>query len=267
MKLAIIQISSVLDPVKNLQKIDALIEEAKVSEPSLEAVFLPEVFYSMSDGTAPTPYLVEDGNEHFHNIKAIAQKHNVHLLGGSAATKENGKILNRSYNFNNKGELLTTYDKINLFAVNLKGKKKSTVLDEAQVYTAGSQLKTFELAGFKFGLSICFDLRFPELYRKYYAEGVNVFTISSAFTIPTGKAHWETLVRARAIENQAYVIACDQWGVHNDKIQTYGHSLVVDPWGEIIASIDEGEGFAICELTKERIDHIRTRMDMTSRLT
>ncbi|MFT6632336.1 MAG: putative amidohydrolase [Bacteriovoracaceae bacterium] len=266
MKVALIQICSVLDPKVNLAKIKELITKAKKEDPNLEAVFLPEVFYSMSNGEGATPYLVEPGNEHYDAIKNIAIDHNLYLLGGTAATNIEGKVLNRSYNFTPKGELLAHYDKIHLFAVDLKGKTKSTILDEAKVYTAGNELKTFDIGPLKFGLTICFDLRFPELFRKYYTQGVNVFTISSAFTVPTGRAHWLTLLKARAIENQAYVIACDQWGEHNEKIQTYGHSYIIDPWGEIIADCGEGETYSICELKIERINHIRGRLDMTPRL-
>lgn len=265
MKAAIIQICSKLDPNTNLAKISELINAAKTEQPALEAVFLPEVFYSMSDGTKPTPYLIEEGNEHFQNIADLAKKHNVYLLGGSAATKKGSGIVNRSYNFNPAGELIAQYDKIHLFTIDLA--QDRTVLDEAKVYTKGSELSDFKIGQFHFGLSICFDLRFPELYRKYYAKGVNVFTISSAFTVPTGKAHWLTLLKARAIENQSYVIASDQWGEHNDKMKTWGHSYVIDPWGEVVAECGEGENFALFELDYSLIEKIRGRMTMASRLT
>ena len=266
MKIAIVQISSVLDPLENLKKIDHQLQLAKKEAPDLEAVFLPEVFYSITDGTQVTPYLVEEGNEHYEAIRNIAIRHNIYLLGGTATTKENGRILNRSYNFSPKGELLKFYDKIHLFAVDLKEKTKNTCIDESRIYSSGGELKTLDLKEFKLGLTICFDLRFPELFRKYFAMGVNVFTVSSAFTVPTGKAHWKTLLKARAIENQSYVIACGQWGKHNAKIETWGHSMVIDPWGEIIAECGQGEGYAICELSLECINHIRGRLDMSSRL-
>ncbi len=264
MKIAIIQICSKLDPLINVDKINDFIAKAK-AETDIEAVFLPEVFYSMSDGTKPTPYLVEKNNEHYTRIQKMAMDNQVYLLGGSAATKLGDKVVNRSYNFAPDGELIRDYDKIHLFAVNLQGKNK-THIDESMVYSAGSHLRSFHLAGFKFGLSICFDLRFPEIFREYYTQGVNVFTVSSAFTVPTGKAHWLTLLKARAIENQSYVIASAQWGEHNEKIKTYGHSCVVDPWGDVIAECGDKEGYAICELSLERIKSIRSRMDMSPRV-
>lgn len=264
MKIAMIQICSALEPEKNLKKINQLIKQAKQQEPELDAVFLPEVFYSMSDGDTVTPFLVEEGNEHFLAIKELAVQNKVALLGGTAATKLGASVVNRSFNFNAKGELIAQYDKTHLFSINLKQEK--TVLDEAQVYTPGSELTMFDWGGFKIGLSVCFDLRFPELYRRYFSHGVNLFTVASAFTIPTGKAHWLTLLKARAIENQAYVVAVDQWGVHNKKISTWGHSYVIDPWGEVVAECGEGETFALCELDIKKVQKVRQRMDVSQKL-
>lgn len=266
MKVALIQICSTLNPSENIDKINRFIIKAKTEEPGLEAVFLPEVFYSMSDGTKPTPYLVEATNEHFEIIRAISMNHNLYVLGGTAATKVGDKVINRNYNFSPSGELIGTYDKIHLFSVNLKGTEKNTIIDEADVYSKGHDLKTINVNNFKIGLSICFDLRFPELYREYHKENVDILSISSAFTVPTGKAHWEVLLRARAIENQAYVIACDQWGQHNKKLSTYGHSMIIDPWGEVIANCEKGEGFACAELSMDKLNKIRTRMNVARQL-
>ena len=119
-----------------------------------------------------------------------------------------------------------------------------------------------EVNQFKIGLSICFDLRFPELFRNYSSQGANVLSISSAFTVPTGKAHWHTLVRARAIENQSYVVASAQWGKHNDKMSTFGHSLVVDPWGEVLVDAEEGEKIVFAEFSLDRIKSVRERLDV-----
>jgi predicted amidohydrolase len=262
MKIALIQICSKLDPIENLAKINKMILQAKSDQPGLEAVFLPEVFYSMSDGATPTPYLVEGENEHYRKIQNIAIEHGVYLLGGTAATKVDGKVLNRSFNFNPQGKLIAYYDKIHLFKIELKGNKKSTVIDEGKNYAAGDKLKTFALNGFHFGLSICFDLRFPELFRAMYKQGVNVISVSSAFTAPTGRAHWKILLQARAIENQSYIIACNQWGKHNDKLNSYGHSMVVDPWGEVVAECSEGEHIVHAQIDLKKINLVKGRIDM-----
>lgn len=260
MKIGVIQLTSVLDPAVNLSKIKGFLQEAKIQ--GATAVFLPEVFYSISDGTKPSPYLVEGHNEHYQAIQNLAKESKLYILGGSAATLMNGKIMNRSYNFGPDGEELVTYDKMNLFAVDLSKHPSNTVIDEARIYSAGNTPKILPLNDFKIGLSICFDLRFPELFRSYSYLGANVLSISSAFTVPTGKAHWHTLVRARAIENQSYVIASAQWGQHNEKISTYGHSLIVDPWGEVIADAGEGEKIIFGDLSLEKIEGIRARLNV-----
>lgn len=260
MKIAAIQIQSVLDPAVNLTTIRKFLVEAKSN--GVTAVFLPEVFYSMSDGTKPTPYLVEGKNQHYDAIRRLAVDSGLYILGGSAATNDDGKIMNRSYNFGPNGSELTTYDKMNLFRVDLSKHPSQTVVDEAKVYTAGNTPKMIDVNGFKVGLSICFDLRFPEVFRAYSAKGANVLSISSAFTVPTGKAHWHTLVRARAIENQSYVVASAQWGKHNEKMSTFGHSLIVDPWGEILADAGEGEGIIYADLSLEKIESVRARMNV-----
>lgn len=260
MKIAVIQLQSVLDPSVNLTKIRKFLSEAKSN--GAEAAFLPEVFYSISDGTKPSPYLVEGNNEHYVAIQNLAKDSGLYILGGSAATLMNGKIINRSYNFAPNGAELLTYDKMNLFAVDLSKHPSNTVIDEARIYTAGNTPKILPLGDFKIGLSICFDLRFPELFRSYSYLGANVLSISSAFTVPTGKAHWHTLVRARAIENQSYVVASAQWGQHNEKISTFGHSLIVDPWGEVIADAGEGEKVIYADLSLEKIEGIRSRLNV-----
>jgi deaminated glutathione amidase len=260
MKIGVIQLNSVLDPAQNLEKIRGFLTEAKLQ--GAKAVFLPEVFYSMTDGTKPTPYLIENENEHFKAIQNLALESGLYLLGGSAATNLNGKIFNRAYNFSPSGELLSYYDKMNLFSCDLSKHPSQTVIDEGRIYSQGHEPKMIDLEGFKIGLSICFDLRFPELFRWYSFHGANVLSVSAAFTVPTGKAHWHTLLRARAIENQSYVIAPAQWGVHNEKISTYGHSLIVNPWGEVLADAGEGEKIIYAQLSLEEIHTIRARLNV-----
>lgn len=266
MKIAMLQICSKLDYKRNLKKISEMIKEAKHSCPDVEAIILPEVFYSMSDGQTPTPHLIEGENEHFINIQDLARKNNIALLGGSAATRVNHNIYNRSYNFDANGSLLKTYDKTHLFKIELKGTDKEVIIDEGKTYSRGEDLAVFDFAGINLGISICFDLRFPELYRKLFSMGANAFLVSSAFTQTTGRAHWETLLRARAIENQSYVIACNQWGKHNDKLTSYGHSMVINPWGEIVASAKEGEEIIFADIDLALIKKIRSRMLMKRQL-
>jgi predicted amidohydrolase len=262
MKCTIIQLCSQIKPEYNLEKINYFLKQAKLD--GCKAAFLPEVFYSMSDATKPTPYLVEGENIHYQNIQKLAQDNQLYLIGGSAATKVEDKIVNRIYNFNPRGELINHYDKIHLFGLKLnkESNQNNLTISEADVYTPGSEYKMLMLDQWKIGLSLCFDMRFPKMYRYYSAQGCQLLTMASAFTIPTGKAHWESLLRARAIENQSYVIAAGQWGKHNEKIQTWGHSLVVDPWGEIILDLGEGEKQGYVDLDLELVQKVRSRIDV-----
>lgn len=267
MNVAVIQLCSVLDYKQNLQKINDLIQSV-ISENSekIDAVFLPEVFYSISNGKEPTPYLIDGENEHFKNIQQIAKNFDVYLIGGTAATQVGDKIINRAYNFAPDGSLIDTYDKIHLFTLDLKKHDRSTIIDETLIYSPGNTPKLIDINEWKIGLGICFDLRFPELFRHYFSKGANILTVASAFTVPTGKAHWETLLRARAIETQSYVIAADQWGEHNEKTTTYGHSMIIDPWGEVIANAKEGEGVITAKLDFDHLTKIRKRLNVLPNL-
>lgn len=258
MKIAVLQMNSKLDFKENLSFIN---EKASVaSQAGVKALFLPECFYSMSDGKSPTPYLVDQGNEHYENIRQVAKDHSLYVVGGSAATKNhNGKkVLNRAYNFSPSGEDIGHYDKINLFSCDIKKPDGNKAIDESDIYANGNEPKIIDIDGAKVGLGICFDLRYPEMARQYVREGAQILTFSSAFTVPTGKAHWHTLCRARAIENQCFVVAAAQWGQHNDRIQTFGHSLVIDPWGDVLVDAKEGEGLHMADLDLSRIKEIRS---------
>jgi predicted amidohydrolase len=256
-KIGVYQLTGSLDFQVNLDKIR--IAAQKCNDSNADYLFLPECFYSMGNTKEITPYVVELDGEHYNNIKNIAKDFNINILAGSAATKVSGEIVNRAYNFSSEGEDLGFYDKRNLFACDL-GKGKSVC--EADLYKSGNDAKLIELDSFKIGLGICFDVRFSKTNSEYREMGANVLTYSSAFTVPTGKAHWHTLLRARAIESQCFVIAPAQWGKHNDTVETYGHSLVVDPWGEVILDLENGEKLGFCELDFSLVDKVRGRIPL-----
>ncbi len=260
MKIAVIQITSVLNFKENLKQINSIIIQAK-KEHQIKYFFLPEMFYSMSNCIDVTPYLVENKNEHYQNIQALAVDNNVHIIGGTAATKENDRIYNRTYSFDPQGVEYPYYDKINLFSIN----STKQVIDESQLYSRGDKIIDFKLAeDWHVGLSICFDLRFSSHYRELYRRNCNIITVSSAFTIPTGKAHWEVLLRSRAIESQSYIIAADQVGINNERISTYGYSMIINPWGEVIASAKDEVGYIFAELDLEFVKKVRSRINMAS---
>lgn len=258
MKIAVIQINSSLDPKVNLNKITKYLKKAKKQK--AVAAFLPEVFYSMSDGTKPTPHLVQPGNDHYKAIQSLAKDNQIALLGGTAATSIGSQIVNRSYNFDAKGNDLGFYDKIHMFKCLIKKAGKVIDIDENRVYSKGSRLTTLSFHDWKIGLSTCFDLRYPEVYQQYRKEDVDLITASSAFTYATGKDHWHILVRARAIESQCYLVATNQTGIHNPKMKSYGHSLVVDPWGKVLIDLKKDEGMEAVILDKNALNEARSRI-------
>lgn len=260
MRGGLVQLNSSLDWQENLKTIDELISSLQDKNP--DAIFLPECFLSMSNGLEPSPYLVKEGNEQFQALSDLAQKYQVALIGGSVAYDLDGKVMNRVLNFDRDGSLMNFYDKNHLFSIELKSKSINKSIDEADIYTAGTESQTLDYAGFKIGINVCFDLRFSEQALGYFNQGCNVLTYASAFTVPTGKAHWHTLLKARAIETQSYVIASAQWGEHNERIKTFGHSLVIDPWGEVLIDLEDGVKADVVELKIEHVEKIRSRIPM-----
>ena len=189
----------------------------------------------------------------------LAQSLNIHLLIGSQAIlREDGKIANRSLLFAPSGQLSAHYDKIHLFEAAIS---KTENYKESDTYAAGKDRVIAGIGELKIGLSICYDVRFPSLFSYYAKSEVDIIAVPAAFTVATGKAHWETLLRARAIETGAYIIAPAQGGHHEDGRRTWGRSLIVDPWGEVISGLEHDEpGFIIADISKTSVDRARSRI-------
>jgi len=261
MKIGVIQICSSLCPEENIKKIRGFLDMA--ADIGVTAVFLPECFYSMSDGLTASSHLVSYDNHHYKAILKLAKDYGIYILGGSAATLTDQGIVNRCYNFDTHGKDLGFYDKIHLFSCDIEGKNgERKIINEGDIYLPGQESKVINAGELKIGLSICFDVRYPKMYQEYKDQGVNLITISAAFTRPTGQAHWHTLIRARAIENQCFVVAPAQWGKHNERIETFGHSLVVDPWGEVLADAGEGEKLIVAEIDLLLVKKVRERVKL-----
>lgn len=203
--------------------------------------------------------LFEDDPAAMAWYSAQAKQYQITLLVGSALLRrKSGKSANRSLLFGPDGALITHYDKIHLFDVNLGAGQESR---ESAAYEPGDSAVVADTAFGKLGLSICYDVRFPHLYRDLAKAGAQIIAVPAAFTAPTGKAHWHTLLRARAIETGAYVIAPAQGGRHEDGRTTFGHTLMVDPWGEIFAELDHDEpGVLIAGLKLDKVAQARTKI-------
>lgn len=185
----------------------------------------------------------------------LAKDLGIWILVGSVSVKvADSKIANRSLLFDGNGDIVAEYDKIHLFDVDLAGGENYR---ESNVVRPGTKRTLVESPFGKIGLSVCYDLRFPYLYRDLAHEGAHILTVPSAFTVPTGKAHWETLLRARAIENGCFVVAAAQCGTHHGGRKTYGHSLIVGPWGDVLAEADERPGVLLADIDLSDVEKAR----------
>ncbi|WP_299479051.1 carbon-nitrogen hydrolase family protein [uncultured Roseibium sp.] len=189
----------------------------------------------------------------------LASDLSVHLhIGSLAILLENGKVANRAVLISPNGKIAVFYDKIHMFDVDLPNGESWR---ESATYAPGNESVIVELSGVKLGMAICYDVRFPEIFRAQSRLGAEVLTAPAAFTRQTGKAHWHVLQRARAIENGAYVISAAQGGNHEDGRETYGHSVIVDPWGKIIAELEGDEpGYVLAEIDKQAVEKARSRI-------
>lgn len=243
MRVAALQMISTTNVEKNLQQAEQLIEQAV--QQGAQLCVLPENFALMGEITDTLKIAESFGEGTLQNfLKTQAIKHQIYLIGGSLPLRS--KIANKVYSsclvFDPKGKLNGRYDKIHLFDVQLPEKNES--YQESTIYEHGKTISVFNTSFGQLNIGICYDLRFPELFRK---NNFILLAIPAAFTHTTGKAHWEVLLRARAIENQAYVIAANQGGKHQNGRETFGNSMIIDPWGKVLSCIKKGQGIVIAD--------------------
>jgi len=244
MRVACVQMRSGTDIGPNLDEAERFIREAA----SKGATFIctPEMTHILQRSAIDLFSKIKSETEDagVKRFSALAAELGVDLLIGSLAIRASeDKAFNRSYLFGPDGNIKAKYDKIHLFDVTVS---KAETWKESRVYNGGSKAIMANVGDAQVGLSICYDLRFAGLYRQYVQAGADILTVPAAFTRPTGEAHWETLLRARAIETGAYVIAPAQGGRHDDGRATWGHSMVVDPWGAVIAVLNHDEPGILC---------------------
>ena len=266
MRIAAVQMVSTPDLGRNLDAARRLVAQAAGEGAGLVA--LPEYFCLLGRHERDKLALAEapGAGPIQQALSEMARAHRIWLVGGTLPMRIEGDAAhahNASCVFAPDGRLAARYDKMHLFTF----KAGSEDHDESRVLRAGSAPVAFDAAvadgapALRVGLSICYDLRFPELYRALGAPApCDLLCVPAAFTYPTGEAHWELLLRARAVENQCYVIAAAQGGRHENGRRTWGHSMIVDPWGEVLACLAEGEGVVSAELDRERIAEVRRRL-------
>jgi len=258
MKIAAVQMVSGTSPERNSATAQRLIKEAAYA--GAELVVLPEYFCAMGRSDRDKLGLAEapgDGPLQ-QMLSDTAREHGIWLIGGTLPirTDDPDRVLNANCVYAPDGSLAVRYDKIHLF----KYETERDHYDEGRTIRAGDGPTAFQAGALRVGLSVCYDLRFPELYRALMHPPCDLISVPAAFTYPTGLAHWELLLRARAVENQCYVIAAAQGGQHENGRRTFGHSMVVDPWGQVLNVLPEGEGVVLAELDLARIASVRAQL-------
>jgi len=262
-KIAAIQMCSGINPNKNLAILEKLV--AAATKAGATYVLTPEMSICFAGSGADLMKYAStfESNSDIIKCVAIAKNNKIFLHIGSLAIKASkGKYFNRSVLFSPTGEIITHYDKIHLFDASPPNDRP---YKESNNYESGNEIITAKLPNFTLGFSICYDLRFPSLYNELCRIGAEILAIPAAFTVPTGKAHWEVLLRARAIETGSFVIAAAQGGNHENSRATFGHSMIIDPWGKIVASMNnDSEGFIIANIDISKVDDVRKKIPTLS---
>ncbi len=258
MKIAALQMVSTPEVARNLDAAAALI--ARAAAAGAQLVALPEYFCLMGRRDDDKLAIAEDpGDGPIQRfLAAQAREHGLWIVGGTLPLRATGKARVRNSNlvFAPDGVLAARYDKMHLFAFD-NGREQ---YDEGRVLEAGCEPVALQTGPLRIGLSVCYDLRFPELYRALMQPPCDVLCVPSAFTYTTGQAHWELLLRARAVENQCVVLAPAQGGAHENGRRTWGHSMIVDPWGEVLAMQAEGEGVVLASVDAARLAAVRMQL-------
>ena len=254
---AVVQMNSTPDVAANLAAVDRLTAEAAAG--GAELVALPEAFAFIGPDRDKREIVepLPEGGAILAHCQALARKHNCHLILGGfhEQSSDPGKSYNTCVHLQPDGEVVTCYRKIHLFDVDLAD---GTRLMESDRTLPGDTTKVTPTPFGPLGLSVCYDLRFPELYRRLVDQGATLLTVPSAFTASTGRDHWHVLLRARAIEFQCYLLAPAQWGQHHRNRTSYGHAMIVDPWGRIITECSaEGDGVGIAILDPDLLAEVR----------
>ena len=258
MRVSCIQMCSGMDMSANLERAEHWLKQ--VSEAGSDLAVLPENFAFMGGSDADKLRVAEseDQSRVLTFLGEQAAKLDMAIIGGSTALKSerSDRIRNSCVAFDQRGMRLGVYDKMHMFDVDI-GRDSYR---ESAVVQPGKSPVDVQVKDYHIGLSICYDVRFPELYRHYASRKCHALSVVAAFTVPTGKAHWQTLLCARAIENQAYVLASAQSGEHPDGRKTWGHTMIVDPWGEVQGILEEGEGIVTADLSMHELESVRSQL-------
>lgn len=258
MKLALLQMTGGIDPAANAETVAAAVADAARAGATM--LFTPEMSGLLDrDRQRASAHIMGEGDDPvLATVRAAAAEHRLWVhLGSLALRRADGRLANRGFVIDDMGAIRARYDKVHLFDVDLPSGESWR---ESAAFAGGDQVTVVETPVGILGLSICYDLRFPALYQALSGAGATVLSVPAAFTRPTGAAHWHVLLRARAIESAAFVVAAAQTGVHEDGRATYGHSLVIDPWGEVLLDMGDEAGLGVAEIDPAALDTVRARI-------
>ena len=259
MRAALFQANTGIDPLLGTRALVEAIERA--AGEGADMLFTPEMseVLDRDRARAAATIVTEDQDVALAAVREAAAKHGLWVHLGSLALKGTSDLrnANRAFVIDDRGAIRARYDKLHLFDIDLPGGQS---IRESAAYAPGGKAVAVDTPWGRLGLAICYDLRFPDLFRTLSDAGATMLAIPAAFTVPTGKAHWHVLMRARAIEASAFVIAAAQTGSHADGRITYGHSLVVDPWGEVLLDMGEAPGVAVVEIDPARLAYVRAQI-------
>lgn len=262
LKVALCQTTSVDDLDINLKNMKNQMDGIVRAHPDVRLILFPEnaLYMRLKEGESIRGVTVD--SEHLHALAQFAIAHQVFIHLGSIPLLLDGHLFNSAVLITDQGAIVPSYQKMHLFDIQLTGQAP---IRESDVFRHGQRPSIFEVDGWKFGQSICYDIRFSELYAQYARQQVDAILIPAAFLTKTGEAHWEILNRARAIESQAYVLSAAQGGVHQSergRRETYGNTIAVDPWGRILEVLGRQEGVVVTELKRDLINEVRSQIPM-----
>ncbi len=255
MKVALLQTDARDDKAANLRQAEALIVRAAAEEKP-DLVVLPEVFCYVgesAEGKQAAAEVLPDG-EAYAMLRGCAARHGMFVHGGSLYESAGGKLYNTTVVFDRQGREIARYRKIHRFDVTTPDGRS---FRESAYIEGGREIVSYQADAWRIGCTICYDLRFPELFQALLRQGAEVFVVPAVFTLTTGKDHWEVLLRARAIETQTYVLGCGRIGAFGNGKASYGHSMVVDPWGHVVARMSDQVGYVTARLDRAYLENVR----------
>ncbi len=256
-KVAIIQMGIINDKKKNVKKAEEMIKQAVISD--VDLIILPEMFNCPYQTELFPIYAEEESGSTCQHLSRIAKENDVYIVAGTIPERSGDKIYNTSFVYNDKGEQVGKHRKIHLFDIDIEG---GQTFKESDTLSSGHNIDVIETPFATIGVIICYDLRFPELFRVLVEKGAEIIIAPGAFNMTTGPAHWEILFRTRALDNQVYTLGAAPARDENSDYVSYGNSIVVDPWGRVLSKLDKEEGILIEKLDLDLIQKIRDELPL-----